>query len=183
MTAQSTAFTDRLPTYHHPARPADAWRRVLRLNSLDWGGAPAPGHAGEDGFAVLRFDTAPETPARTRRFLSDTLTGWRAEHMADEVGLVAGELVANAIRHALGPCGGGIPGRTCAWIALVRRGRRVMCAVADSSPVVPVPRHADDLAESGRGLCIVAALSEAWGCSPPDVLGKTVWARIALPAR
>lgn len=181
MTAQSTASTDRLPI-HYPARPADAWRHVLRLNSLDWGGAPNPGHFGEDGFAVLRFDTAPETPARTRRFLSDTLTGWRAEHMADEVGLVAAELVANAIRHALGPRGGGIPGRACAWIALVRRGRRVMCAVADSSPVVPVPRHADELAESGRGLCIVAALSEAWGCSPPDVLGKTVWARIAPPA-
>jgi hypothetical protein len=180
MTTQSTAITERLPAHRQPIRPASAPGPVLRLHTPDWSTAL---NLGDDGFAALRFDAAPETPARTRRFLSDTLTGWHLHPVLDEVNAVAAELVANAIRHALTPPARGGDDRGTAWIALIHRQHSVICAVADPSSAPPVPREPDELAETGRGLCIVAALSEAWGHSPPDPAGKTVWARIPAPVR
>jgi hypothetical protein len=38
----------------------------------------------------------------------------------------------------------------------------------------------DDDAESGRGLELVRALSDRWGCCIPVAGGKVVWAQFAL---
>ena len=181
MTAQSTVTTDRLPAQRQPVGSAGASGPTLRLHAPDWSTAL---NLSDGGFAALSFDASPDTPARTRRFLSSTLTGWRLHPVADEVNAVAAELVANAIRHSLAPRAHRDPGhRPTARIALIHRQDAVICAVADPSPAPPIPREPDMLAESGRGLCIVAALSETWGYSPPDPSGKTVWARIStLPA-
>lgn len=65
-----------------------------------------------------------------------------------------------------------------AWIALVRVDGAVVCAVADPSPALPALCEPSPLAESGRGLRIVAELSDSWGHSAPEPAGKTVWARL-----
>lgn len=150
------------------------------LPALDWGAAY---NLSDEGFAVLRFDAAPESPARTRRFLHRTLTRWSLPHILDDVGAIAAELVANAIRHALPPCNAAGTAHAAAWIALVHRGPTLICAVSDPSPALPVPVNRDDMAEfaeNGRGLHIVAELSDKWGHSPPAATGKTVWARITV---
>jgi hypothetical protein len=51
-----------------------------------------------------------------------------------------------------------------------------MCAVADASRAVPVPREPDFLAETGRGLHVIAALSDQWGYTNSGDMGKVIWA-------
>lgn len=71
------------------------------------------------------------------------------------------------------------PAAATAWLALVRMDGAVVCAVADPSPELPEPVEPEPFAESGRGLHIVAELSDSWGHSAPAPAGKTVWARLA----
>jgi hypothetical protein len=153
----------------------------LRPPVIDWGAAY---NLSDESFAVLRFDAAPGSPARTRRFLRRTLSDWSLLSVLDEASAVAAELVANAIRHALQPALASPRDDAVAWIALVHRERSLICAVSDPSPTLPVPVPAEDLghfAETGRGLVVVAELSDDWGHSQPDRTGKTVWARIPVP--
>ena len=64
-------------------------------------------------------------------------------------------------------------------LALLHPGPCVLCAVADPSNAVPVAHEPDQLAESGRGLQVVASLSHRWGyCPAPEHGGKVVWATI-----
>ncbi|MFH8383566.1 ATP-binding protein [Kitasatospora sp. NPDC018058] len=88
--------------------------------------------------------------------------------------LVLSELVTNAVQHARVS-----PGREIA----VRF--EIVCShlrieVHDASSEKPVVRRStgsDDL--SGRGLCLVEALSVEWGCTPrPEGIGKIVWALV-----
>lgn len=152
------------------------------LSVVDWGAAY---NLSDEDFAVLCFDAGPQSPSHTRRFLHRTLTRWSLLHVLDDADAVTAELVANAIRHALPPYETAAGGTPTAWIALVHRERSLICAVSDPSqaPPVPVDRHSvGEFTESGRGLQIVAELSDSWGHSPPSAAGKTVWARIAVTA-
>lgn len=171
-----------------------------------WSDPGDPGGQGGDGFAALRFDATPTSVTRTRSFLRSTLTDWRLPELVDDATTIAAELVANAVTHALSPAApepSGRPGRQdaaerpeqpersgprgradrpghpSAWIALVRTDHAVVCAVADPSPRLPAMSEPEPFAESGRGLHIVAELSETWGHSTPEAAGKTVWARLA----
>ncbi|SEN74901.1 ATP-binding protein [Actinacidiphila rubida] len=142
-----------------------------------WGG---PTGSAESGFAALRFDATPGSVTRTRSFLRSTLTGWQLPDLVDDATAIAAELVANAVTHALQPAAAPLlPPKPSAWIALVRTDHAVVCAVADPSPALPAMAEPEPFAESGRGLRIVAELSETWGHSPPEAAGKTVWARLA----
>lgn len=54
--------------------------------------------------------------------------------------------------------------------------------VADASAALPRPRTTGPATESGRGLAIVAALSDDWGIAPadPGTTGKKVWFTLVL---
>jgi hypothetical protein len=132
-----------------------------------------------DGFAALRFDATPGSVTRTRSFLRSTLTRWRLPDLVDDATSIAAELVANAVTHALQPPAPPALVAPTAWIALLRTEHAVVCAVADPSPVPPAMSDPGPFAESGRGLRIVAELSQTWGHSPPEPAGKTVWAQLA----
>jgi hypothetical protein len=70
------------------------------------------------------------------------------------------------------------PGPHAVRLGLLYSGCCVLCAVTDLSDQPPVPRAPDGLDEGGRGLHVVAALSDSWGCCPgdPGEAGKVVWA-------
>jgi hypothetical protein len=53
--------------------------------------------------------------------------------------------------------------------------------VRDPADGLPEQREADELAEDGRGLAIVAALSARWGVER-HVVGKSVWCEIGEAA-
>ncbi|MGA5076657.1 hypothetical protein ACPC37_03390 [Streptomyces griseoincarnatus] len=49
-------------------------------------------------------------------------------------------------------------------------------------PATPATEPAPPDAPSGRGLLLVAAYAERWGCEVRDAYMKTVWAEVGRPA-
>ncbi|MEU6634959.1 ATP-binding protein [Streptomyces sp. MPA0124] len=134
-----------------------------------------------------------KAPAREdRRLFPATRLGarrarhWVAEHLdahglagecerAADFLLVLAELAANAITH------GHVPGRDFR-VAVSSTEERVRLEVTDARPERRPPvdgalSYALAWAEQGRGLAVVAALADAWGCDHGTTAPtKTVWA-------
>lgn len=113
----------------------------------------------------------PSSAALVRRRISADLAryGIDAESI-DEVVLVASELVGNAVRHtATGPL-------DVSWD--LDHGGVTVC-VTDPSPTLPVLRTPLDTEPGGRGLTIVAAVSDDWGAYTLSS-GKRVWAHVPV---
>ncbi|MCW2595888.1 MAG: hypothetical protein JWP39_1776 [Jatrophihabitans sp.] len=108
--------------------------------------------------------------AHARMLVLSVCRRWRAEGVCSDAELVVTELVANAVRHA---------GTEITIRLAVLEGERggVRAEVSDSSKRPVRPRHADALAESGRGLFLVDLLSTRWGADASSD-GKTVWAEL-----
>lgn len=130
-------------------------------------------------------------PSATRYALGhvrDVLGRWRAPRaVTEDALLVADELVTNAVRHAGAAVEPFEPGRgqpkvrTCAlalWIA----GDDLLISVHDQSDQPPVLREVSLDAEEGRGLQLVAGLSDGrWGYTfLPTRRGKVIWARLRM---
>ncbi|WP_328913279.1 MULTISPECIES: ATP-binding protein [unclassified Streptomyces] len=144
-------------------------------------------------FLQSRLDLACEPSAvrYARGHAEDTLRRWGipVEAAFDALTVVA-ELVTNAVRHAGGaaepfdPVQGQPKVRSCSltmWIA----SSSLYIAVYDEDRSPPILRPLSDDAENGRGLRLVAGLSEgAWGFQlTADNRGKLVWSRLRLPVR
>lgn len=167
----------------HPAQPLH--HALPEERAADGWWLPGP-----DGFAACALSASSRTVAEARRFTRSTLASWRmCDTVTEDTALVVSELVSNALRYgsrgsvrrtACPERADGLAARVCpAWLALTRQGRRVLCAVSDGGSAAPRMTTADPLAESGRGLQIVDLLSDAWGWTPPDRTGKTVWATLS----
>ncbi len=121
---------------------------------------------------TVRFaagDTA-QTVATARHWVGRIATSWQVgpERCADAEVLV-GELVTNALTHGTAPV----------EIRLRHTRDALMIEVSDTAPFLPrrLRPAVDD--EHGRGLLLVATLSQRWGVRPrPD--GKAVWCVLAL---
>jgi anti-sigma regulatory factor (Ser/Thr protein kinase) len=110
-----------------------------------------------------------------RDFTITTVRRWGMAERCEDIAVVVSELLTNALRHALPGSGGigGVPIR----LGLLQPGHCVVCAVADPSRAVPVPREPEFFGETGRGLHVIAALSDQWGyCTTPRETGKVSWA-------
>lgn len=144
----------------------------------NWRPAPHPARTGRD--RPLRITTcALSGQARSVRIARDftfaTLRRWRTAHSGQDITLVVSELVTNALRHALlAPGTVGPPGQV--RLGLLEYGPWLLCAVDDPGKAAPVPRPSGSLAETGRGLQMICALSDQWGYTKPGDAGKTVWA-------
>lgn len=146
-----------------------------------WRGAPR--------VATRTPDLTPDSVATARAFTLRTMQRWHVADRAQDVAAVVSELLTNALRHAL-PRGSGSGGPAAAapitvpWpirLGLLNFGRHVLCAVADPSSAPPVARHPDWQDEGGRGLQVIASLSDQWGyCPAPGEPGKVVWAAFAI---
>jgi anti-sigma regulatory factor (Ser/Thr protein kinase) len=115
-------------------------------------------------------------PARARRlaaaFLADhapRATGVPSGP-ADDVATVISELVTNSVR----------AGARTISVQLSVEGARMRIEVTDEVSGWPRVREASPDAPVGRGLRLVAALSEGWGVSRVRGGGKLVWATVRL---
>ncbi|MFC7306411.1 ATP-binding protein [Streptomyces monticola] len=121
----------------------------------------------------------PRSASRARALLREQLTEWKVDgEVADTAQLLLSELVTNSIRHGRVP-----PGREIG-VRLARYEGRVRVEVADASNALPEPRQAGLDEEDGRGLALVIALADRWGCCPRrHGIGKATWAELVLPVR
>ncbi|MEV5313249.1 SpoIIE family protein phosphatase [Streptomyces sp. NPDC052610] len=143
-----------------PSRPADdVALLVARTRALD------PGHV-----AAINLPSDPAAVSGARRFASDALAAWGLEEMSFTTELVVSELVTNAIRYGKSPI----------QLRLVLQST-LTCEVSDASSTAPHLRRARIFDEGGRGLLLVAQLTERWG-TRHNREGKVIWAEQALPA-
>jgi hypothetical protein len=151
------------------------------LASGDWRSTADPGPLGWSclpGIALRAFGADTRLVCAAREFTANTLYRWGASARQDDVAVVVSELLTNALRHGLPrlPELSDVPPRHPIRVGLRQTGPWVLCAVADPSRAVPVPRVPGSFAETGRGLHIIRALSDTWGYTTPDAAGKVVWA-------
>lgn len=130
----------------------------------------------------------PASARCARLHARNALRRWQLTALADTVELLVSELVSNAIRAAArvaGQPGSGAQREACEppiWFWLASDRRSVLIQVWDGDHHHPARREQEPDAEAGRGLLLVEALSEQWGCYTPDgQSGKIVWAICAQP--
>ncbi|WP_370106571.1 SpoIIE family protein phosphatase [Streptacidiphilus sp. BW17] len=111
----------------------------------------------------------PAAVARLRADVTEQLSAWQLDELAFATELIVSELATNAIRYATEPI----------RVRLLRD-RALVCEVFDGSSTSPHLRYAATSDEGGRGLFLVAQLSERWG-TRYTADGKVVWAEQPLP--
>jgi hypothetical protein len=148
----------------HPSSPGDRWLAAFPLRSF------------------LELGAYDQAPASARGHARNVLAEWRLAAFAEKVALVVSELVTNSVaatREVRWPAG--LP-PVRLWLLAGPDG--VLVAVGDAvTEVPPPPRPVEELAEAGRGLWIVQALSARCDCyplpAPPG--GKVTRALITTP--
>jgi PAS domain S-box-containing protein len=118
--------------------------------------------------AVWDVDAEAAAVARMRSDAARVLDEWGLEEAAFVTELVVSELVTNAIRYGDSPI----------QLRLIHD-RMLICEVSDSSSTAPHLRRARVLDEGGRGLLLVAQLTERWG-TRQTAAGKTIWCEQSL---
>ncbi|MFE9388427.1 ATP-binding protein [Streptomyces sp. NPDC006784] len=138
---------------------------------------------------AVEFQALPPRIGQVRRIVSAQLRYWRLDAVLDVAALLLTELLANVHRHAApggGHGAGPAPADKHCTVELSLVGDRLTVSVHDHDPRLPRIRGTasdEPLPTSGRGLALVASLSESWGVrARPDGAGKTVWFSLPVPA-
>ncbi|MEV4441204.1 SpoIIE family protein phosphatase [Streptomyces sp. NPDC049577] len=159
----------------HPNRPPEDTCRAVAEHVM-------PDHPADDiALLVARTHTLdphriatwdlPADPAlvsSVRAAVTRRLADWGLDEVSFSVELLLSELVTNAIRYGGGPI----------QVRLLYD-RNLTCEVSDTSSTAPHLRQAAITDEGGRGLFLVARLSQAWGTRYTPG-GKAIWAECAL---
>jgi anti-sigma regulatory factor (Ser/Thr protein kinase) len=119
---------------------------------------------------LRQFSPTPESVSDARRFVAEALGPLPAE-IVERVQLITSELATNCVVHA----------RTPFAVSVIREREEIRVEVRDSSDELPVPRRPRADEPTGRGLLIVAALSDDWGVVPMVEGGTTVWFTMRSP--
>lgn len=113
------------------------------------------------------FAVGEHSARHLRRILRAYLASRQLLEVADAAELALTELIANVVRY--------VPGRHCRTL-IEYRPAGVRVEVSDGCPRLPRLPDRDELADGGRGLLLVDAVTDAWGVEPyADGRGKTVW--------
>ncbi|MDO0911610.1 SpoIIE family protein phosphatase [Streptomyces sp. DT2A-34] len=122
-----------------------------------------------DSVASCSLPDDPRAAGQAREYVRSQLAVWGLDDLAMTTELLVSELVGNVIRHASGP-----------MRVRLLRSRSLICEVYDGSLTSPRIRRAAYTDEGGRGLHLVAALSQRWGTRHLDE-GKCIWTEQDLP--
>ncbi|NHC13166.1 SpoIIE family protein phosphatase [Motilibacter deserti] len=161
LAATSDSFTvERSPT-------GEEVRVVRRL------GAPLLPHAAvaAERERGLRVDPTAASVPLCRHYVRERLRHSPSD-LADRAELCVSELVTNAVVHAA----------TAIEVIVEPLDSRVRLEVRDHSPALPRRLVHSERAATGRGLDLVATLSEAWGVLRVDPRTKAVWCQLGAQA-
>ncbi|MEV8089579.1 SpoIIE family protein phosphatase [Streptomyces nigra] len=117
----------------------------------------------------------PEALTGARHMIRAAVRAWSAGDRADEIELVADELITNALMHTEGAA-------VVTLRVLAGSERRLRVEVEDSSSALPRRREAGESGVSGRGLLLVDLLTDVWGVEARGG-GKAVWCEFVVPER
>ncbi|MFD9408126.1 SpoIIE family protein phosphatase [Streptomyces sp. NPDC059989] len=125
---------------------------------------------GPDRVAQWDVPFQPSGVGVVRNLAAAKLDEWGLEELAFTTELILSELITNAVRHGSAPV----------RVRLLHD-HVLTCEVWDGSSTAPHLRYAATTDEGGRGLFLVAQLSEHWGTRyTPE--GKVIWAEQVLPS-
>lgn len=138
---------------HDGTAQAVATRRLLPLLPVD----------------VVQRRLAPDphevAPARRWTVAQAAAAGLTDADAAAVLELLSSEVITNAVRHGEGEI----------VVNVVRNGTSLRVAVTDAGDGRPAAARPEDDAVTGRGMLLVAALSEAWGVEHHPSGGTCVW--------
>ncbi|MFI7296252.1 SpoIIE family protein phosphatase [Streptomyces sp. NPDC050121] len=119
--------------------------------------------------ATWHIPADPSLVAPIRKQVVHQLGDWELSDASFTTELVVSELVTNAIRYGSHPI----------RLRLIHDAATLICEVSDNSHTAPHLRRAKTWDEGGRGLLLVAQLTQRWG-SRHTPEGKTIWAELSL---
>jgi PAS domain S-box-containing protein len=117
------------------------------------------------------FEPALASAGAARRLVRDTLVEVGREEWLDAGELAVSEVVTNAALHAHTPID----------LHLEVLPDRLRVAVRDRNPEMPLQRHYDDEATTGRGMGLVAAIALECGVDSLGAEGKVAWFSVGDP--
>ncbi len=117
----------------------------------------------------LQLPPTRASVGEARRYVGARLGELEATPVAEVATLLTSELVTNAVVHAGG----------CVRVRVSVHGSTVRVTVEDPSRERPRLRRTTSDAVTGRGLALVASLSDRWGVDDLDD-GKAVWFELRL---
>ncbi|MBV9024375.1 MAG: SpoIIE family protein phosphatase [Streptomycetaceae bacterium] len=151
-----TLTTGLLPCEQHAAND-DAALLVGRVHAL-----------AADRIASWQLPEDPRAAGQARKHIREQLPRWGLDDLTTTTELIGSELVGNVVRHAKGP----VRLRLLHTASLI-------CEVSDGSLTMPRIRRASETDEGGRGLQLVATLSQRWG-TRYTAAGKCIWTEQTL---
>ncbi|MGW7299917.1 MULTISPECIES: SpoIIE family protein phosphatase [unclassified Streptomyces] len=117
----------------------------------------------------------PEALSQARHMIRAAVRAWGSGQRADEIELVADELITNALMHTEGAA-------VVTLRVLSGADLRLRVEVEDSSSALPRRREAGADGVSGRGLLLVELLTDVWGVEARGG-GKCVWCEFLVSGR
>ncbi len=145
-------------------REDDAAVLALRLPSVEPPGSTNGGASGTAAESFVQLPPEPASVAAARRAVRVLLADCGRARWVDTAELVVSELVTNAVLHAHTDL------TMHAWC-----GDELRVEVRDGSAAVPVPREYGAEATTGRGMGLIAALTQDHGVTRLPDGGKAVW--------
>ena len=125
--------------------------------------------------SFLEFAPLPGAIPYARLHSVHVLHEWRLRDLADDAALIGSELITNAVDASVV-----LPERPPVALRLLASEKSLVIEAWDQSPLDLELREADADAECGRGLTVVAALSDRCGWERTGHRRKVVWAELAL---
>jgi anti-sigma regulatory factor (Ser/Thr protein kinase) len=128
--------------------------------------------------SMLEFAPLPTAIACARLHAVVILREWGLGELTEDAEIIVSELMTNAQRASAG-----LGGRPPIALRLFADAGRLVIEAWDQAPFTVAPEAPDEDAERGRGLLIVAALSNRWGSEHVTPGVKVVWAELEIPGR
>jgi anti-sigma regulatory factor (Ser/Thr protein kinase) len=115
-----------------------------------------------------RLEPVPASAGDARRLVRAALAEVGESEAVSSAELAVSELVTNAILHAA----------TAVQLSINVTDLTVTIAVRDWHPRLPLQRPPSLTATTGRGLALIAAVTDAFGVDTEKPTGKSVWFRL-----